>query len=130
MKTKVKIEQEIEVSSILITVPVRFEEEDIPNDFPLRSVDVWEAKVAVDTGRIVGWPSGKTGDLYMKVCDEGTYTLLGLDGQVLAARRQEYVPHGIVPGEYGDYIDLKINADGVITNWPKKPDVSAFFPED
>ena len=41
MKTKVKIEQEIEVSSILITVPVRYEEEDIPNDFPLRSGAGW-----------------------------------------------------------------------------------------
>ena len=30
----------------------------------------------------------------------------------------------------GDYIDLKIAADGTITNWPKKPDVSAFFDND
>ena len=35
--------------------------------------------------------------------------------------------HGVVPGEDGDYIILKIAADGTITNWPKKPDVSAFF---
>lgn len=52
------------------------------------------------------------------------------DFGVLATLENEYVPNGIVPGEYGDYIDLKINADGIITNWPKNPDCSKFFPED
>ena len=101
MKTKVKIEQEIEVISITITVPVLYEQEDIPNDFPMRTGYVWSANVLIDTGRIVGWPSGKTGDLFMKVCDGGRYTLFGLDGQAVAMM-QDYVPNGIIPGEYGD----------------------------
>ena len=39
---------------------------------------------------------------------------------------QDYVPHGVVPGEYGDYVILKIDK-GRIVNWPAKPDVSEFF---
>jgi hypothetical protein len=30
---------------------------------------------------------------------------------------QDYVPHEIVPGEYGDYVELEINSDGAIDNW-------------
>jgi len=29
-----------------------------------------------------------------------------------------------------DYVMLKIDSGGVITNWPKSPDVSAFFPRE
>ncbi len=126
MKAKVKTVQEVGIKSVVINVPVRYEEEDIPNDFPFRQGEIWSAEVNIDTGQIQGWPKGEAKDLYMKVCDGGSYNLIGDQGQTVATR-QDYVPHGVVPGEYGDYIDLKINADGVITNWPKNPDVSAFF---
>lgn len=127
---KVKIEQEVEISTVNIEVAVRYEEEDIPNDFPLRKGDLWTAKVDIDTGRIQDWPIGKSGRLSMKVCDEGTYTLLDKAGKVIATRAQDYVPNDLIPGEYGDYIDLKIDEQGIITNWPKKPNLSEFFPED
>lgn len=117
MKTKVKVETEINVHAIRICVPVRYEEDDIPNDFPLRRGDVWEAVVEMDSGKIQDWPQGKSGRLAMKVCDEGVYTLLGAAGNELAKREQNYVPHGVVPGKYGDYIQLDINADGIVTNW-------------
>lgn len=28
---------------------------------------------------------------------------------------------------YGDYVELEIDENGIITNWPKRPDISAFF---
>jgi hypothetical protein len=107
-------------------VPVRYQEEDIPNDFPLRQGDMWDATVDIDTGKIQNWPQGKTGDMHMKVCDGGTYTLLDKDGKSLA-EIADYIPNSVVPGEYGDYIELKIDATGTITNWPKDPDVGKFF---
>ena len=143
MKVTIKVPKEIEVTHILIDVPVEYGEEDIPNDFPLRlqmpplqrttalgkplTNDRWKARVNIDTGKIEGWPADAGAqELYMKVNDAGTYTLL--DGVLmLKALDREYVPNGVVPGEWGDYIDLKIAADGTITNWPKKPDLSAFF---
>ena len=145
MKVTIQVPKEIEVTHILIDVPVEFGEEDIPNDFPLRlklpqthprlTADRWVADVNIDTGKIAGWPADAgPRQLYMKVNDAGIYTLRTItkDGDspsVIGSvkREHEYVPHGVVPGEDGDYIDLKIAADGTITNWPKKPDVSAFF---
>lgn len=129
MKIKVPVPTEIEVSRVLIHLPVDYDEEDIPNNFPLRAGDVWEAKVDIDNGRIENWPADpqwRECFLNMKVRDGGTYTLLGPDGKVIACLKEEYVPHGLIPGEYGDYVKLKIN-DGVITNWPKKPRLDKFF---
>ena len=126
MKIETLIRTEVDVATIRIQVAVRCDEEDIPNDFPLRKGDMWEATVDVDTGQIKDWPKGKSGDLQMKVCDSGTYTLFDREGKQLS-ERQDYVPNGVVPGEYGDYIDLKINSDGIITNWPKEPDFDSFF---
>lgn len=126
---KIKIEKEVNIRTIIVSLPVNYEEEDIPNDFPGRCGKNWTAAIDVDTGRIRSWPFGKSGDLYMKVTDGGSYKLISDDGRLIA-ERNDYVPHGVIPGDYGDYVDLKINADGTITNWPKKMDFSAFFPED
>lgn len=127
MKFTVKKPCEIEVSAVRVSLHVRYEEEDIPNDFPLRTGDMWNATIYIDSGRIKEWPRPQSGTLHMKVCDEGTYTLLGPDGKEIATIEQNYVPHGVIPGKYGDYVDLKINSFGTITNWPQNPDVSAFF---
>lgn len=127
MKVKVKIEQEVEIAAVRMRLPVRYEEEDMPNDFPLRKGDIWEAEVEMDTGKIKDWPAGQTGCFSMKVCDGGTYTLLAPGGEKIAAIEQNCVPNGVIPGEYGDYVELEIDAAGIITNWPKQPDVSVFF---
>lgn len=127
MKAKIKVEKEIEIKTVRIAVAVRYDEEDIPNDFPLRNGDMWTADVEIDTGQIQNWPQGRVEHLYMKVCDEGSYTLFGESGERVAELENEYVPRGLVPGQYGDYIDLVIDANGIITNWPKKPDLSEFF---
>ena len=127
MKVTIQVPKEIEVTHILIDVPVEYGEEDIPNDFPLRKGDNWTARINIDTGKIEGWPADAGAqEIYMKVCDRGTYVLYSNEEKV-ATREDDYVPNAVIPGEYGDYIDLQIAADGTITNWPKKPDVSAFF---
>ena len=135
MKAIVKRPQEITITHIKIRLPVNYGEEDIPNDFPLRSGDVWEARVNIDTGKIENWPDDprfRECSLDMKVCDGGTYVLYSYFGDYwdeIAKQEQEYVPHGVIPGEYGDYVELHIK-NGVITNWPEKPDVRVFFGED
>ena len=63
----------------------------------------------------------------MNVCDSGTYILYNAQEKEVARISRNYVPNDLIPGEYGDYIDLKINKEGFITNWPKGPDVSEFF---
>ena len=129
MKAKILVEKEIEISTILVTLPVRYGEEDIPNDFPLRDGDIWKARINVDSGVIENWPQNprfQQCSLNMKVCDEGTYRLLDVDGKNVASIEQNYVPNGVIHGGYGDYVELNIDG-GRITNWPKRPDLSAFF---
>lgn len=127
MKMTINKPTEIIIERIEVSLPVRYEEEDIPNDFPLRKGDSWKAVIDIDTGKIRDWPIGKSGSIeYMKVCDSGVYTLLDDEGDVVA-HLEYYVPHGIIPGEYGDYVTLHIDSDGIITNWPKAPDLSDFF---
>lgn len=128
MKIEIPTTKTVEVTCIRLELAVRYEDEEMPYDFPLRDGDMWKATVEIDTGKIKDWPEGKDGSVEMKVCDEGSYALLDIDGNTVAEIKQDYVPHGIVPGEYGDYVNLQIDATGTITNWPKSPDLSGFFP--
>jgi hypothetical protein len=102
----------------------------MPTDFPGLSDDKknWHAVVDIDTGFISGWPLGNARKMHVKVCDAGLYTLYDADGNSIA-RIDGYVPHGVVPGSYGDYVELTIDESGKITNWPKCPDISEFFSE-
>jgi hypothetical protein len=135
MKATVKIEKEVEIRAVKIDIAPRHigdsEDDDMPTDFPLlnEAKTEWSAMVNIDTGQIGGWPIGEVREMYVKVCDTGTYSLMEADGSTIA-KIDGYVPNGVVPGECGDYVDLKIDANGFITNWPKHPDISAFFSSD
>jgi hypothetical protein len=117
MKYEYKELHIVDVARVEITVPVRYDEEDMPNDYPFRHGDVWKIIVDANTGEIRDFPKDAKydKDLYMKVCDEGTYVLKSASGFDLFADPNHYVP-AFVPNEYGDYIDFKIK-NGVITNW-------------
>ena len=132
MKLKVKSWSEVEIKTVVIDLRPRYigdtDDDDMPTDFPLLSADKtqWVARVDIDTGIIEGWPAGETRNMHVKVCDEGIYRLLDGDGTEVAMIAG-YVPHGVVPGSYGDYVELTIDETGRITNWPEQPDVSRFF---
>ncbi|MDR2042480.1 MAG: hypothetical protein LBP98_09240 [Tannerella sp.] len=147
MKVRVKVEVEKEVRFLKIDIPVRYGEEDIPNDFPLRvrrenldksmiekwtcygDYDRWQAVIDLESGVIRNWPDGKTGSFEMKVCDEGFYYLLDGEGAVIASIEGDYVPNRAVPPKdgYGDYVALKIEDGGKVTNLYDRPDFSQFF---
>lgn len=135
MKASIKVKQDVEIKFVVIDIEPRYigdsEDDDMPSDFPLLNdtKTQWRAKVDIDTGVIDGWPQGDARQMFVKVCDAGIYTLLGAAGNELA-QLYGYVPHGVVPGQYGDYVSLTIDESGRITNWPKNPDVSEFFAED
>lgn len=105
----------INVATIDVWLPVRYKEEDIPNDFPLRNGDEWEATIEIETGKIRGWPQGKTGKMFMKVCDGGIYTIRDdKDNEIV--KTNEYVP-SFIPNDCGDYVDFEINENGIIAKW-------------
>ena len=98
-------------ATLEIVAPVDYGEEDMPHDFPGRTGKTWRAVVDLDTGRIAGWPAGKTASLDMKVRDGGVYILRDLDGKEIG-RREDYVP-GILGG--GDYLEFTIDEHGTIS---------------
>lgn len=130
MKIKIKVEKQVDIKAVKVILPVLYGEEDMPLDFPLREEDSWSALIEVDTGKILDWPQGREGSFYMKVCDGGMYELFDSSFNSVAKIDNNYVPNELIPGEYGDYVDFKINKEGFINNWPKNPDLSQFFPED
>ena len=129
MKYTVKRPVEIDVKFVRVVVPVPQEDEELPNDFPFRTGDVWDVVISVDTGKIPDWPK-RAAVVAMKVVDQGSYYLLDANREVLASIESEYVPNELIPGSYGVYINLKIAEDGTVTNWPKRPRVGQFFPEE
>lgn len=85
--------------------------------------------IEVDTGKVVSWQGSEPVNIHDKVRDNGVYTLFGSDGLEVVKIDNYYVPNNLIPGDYGDYINLEINSDGFVTNWPKYPSVLEFFPE-
>lgn len=122
--------KQVNVKYVKLSVPVRYEDEDMPYDFPLRQDDTWEAIIDLDTHQIENWPQGKSGSFQMKVCDEGSYYLLDENKAVVAEVVEYYVPNGIIPGGYGDYINMDIDEEGKVTNMPEPLDPSDFFRKD
>lgn len=127
MKIKVPTVVEVDIHLVRISASVNYGVEEIPKDFPGRTGDTWNAEVEIDTGKILNWPHGRTEKMYLTVRDCGSYALISSIGHEVAVVDRDYVPNGLVPGKYGDTIELEIAADGTITNWPRKPDVSDFF---
>lgn len=129
MKLTVKQPVEIEVDAVRVVVPVRYDEEDISNSFPLRSGKLWAATIDLATGKIREWPKDAGAQsLNIKVVDEGCYYLMSGE-KVVASREQDYVPEFFPGDHYGDYICFEIGADGVIEDWDAEVDevVDAFF---
>lgn len=125
-------EVEMEAAAIRCVLNIEYGDEDMPTDFPHRKHETWDVTIDIETGQIRDWPNGhEPYDLYMKVTDGGSYYLLDKDGRQLAVLENEYVPD-CIPGEYGDYIDFKIDGSGRITNWSLDADdvVESFGLED
>lgn len=136
MKTTITVRKEVEIQTLKITVPIRYSDEDMPNDYPHRESDMWSVLINVGTGQIHNWPGGvEPISFYMKVVDSGNYELfegVGPDnlGEPVLSILQNYVPNNLVPGEWGDYIKFDIDKNGLITNWPKDPNLDDFTQDD
>lgn len=120
---------QVPVDTLRISIPRAdlFDEDDNPLKLPLITGDAWTFDVDLATGTILKWP-GPAVDVFAKVCDAGTYTLFGAGKEI--AKVEGYVPD-CVPGECGDYINLRISANGTIADWPiDEPCLSEFEEED
>lgn len=111
----------VKASCVRLSVAVKYDEDDMPTNFPGRIGDLWTVEVNLDNGKLTinraPFPPVSL-DLHMKVTDCGVYTLFNHCGEALA-ETEGYVP-GFFPGKhYGDYLILDI-ADGKVKNWDAK----------
>ena len=131
MKVTILKPTEVDVKFVEIHIPVYEDtiERYIANKLPFLNGRIWTATIDIDTGVILNWPKGlvfrRIGD---KVRDEGMYILRDRDFKEVARIHKDYVPNDLIPGDYGDYVELRdIDENGKIGNWPKKPCVNEFF---
>lgn len=138
MKTKIKIEKEVELKKLIVHAGVRYWEdadvdgvEDENGDLiPCRSGDNWEPIIDIDTGVIENWKQGVTADIHYKVCDACGWEIKDETGTTLLSESDGYVPDTLCPNKngYGDYIKMTIDENGAIQNWKFK--ISDFIEED
>lgn len=129
MKYTVRLPVEVEIKTIKIVVPIYYDDEEIPYDFPGRSNDIWTAEIDIDTGKIKNYPKNKPFKIHIKVTDGGAYYLVDDKGFAVGFIEEDYVPHGVIPGKDGDYIIFDIDDQGFIQNWKAPTDLSEFFTE-
>ncbi len=126
---KLTVKREVEAKYIDLALAVRYDDEDLAYDAPLRDGNSWKALINLDEGCIENWPVGKRLSFHdMKVCDEGIYILLDADRKEIT-RRNGYAPNRLLPGNYGDYLSLDVDENGKITNWLKSPSLEDFEDE-
>ena len=129
MKVTVIKKEEVEIKFVSIDInPRHLDEEEKP--VPLIHGERWNVIVDIDTGKIRDWPQGEEREYYWKICDAGSYHLLDEDERIQLSINNNYVPNNLLPGEWGDYLDLKINGEGVITNWLSNPTSEDFNKDD
>jgi hypothetical protein len=139
MKTKIKVEKEVEIKTLSVKAGVRYwedgtingEEDTNGNLVPCRNGDCWCPQIDIDNGIILNWKKGVKADIHYKVCDAGSYFLQDEAGNTILSIMQNYVPDMMCPkGEgYGDYIIMDIDENGKIADWDGT-NLSEFIDED
>lgn len=128
MKFRKTIEMKIPAKYLQMDVPI-LHEEDMPEGYPFMFGNTWRPIIDIETGQICHFPAkSEPQNLYIKVSDNGRYTLHDKNFTCLH-RYEGYVPNKFIPGEFGDYIALKIDEYGNITNWPKEICLDELFGE-
>ena len=129
MKITITKETEVEVAKIQISAGVRYWEDgkingvkDTENgdNMPCVVNGRWCPVIDIETGKILNWEQGKTGNVYYKVCDDGNYKLLDENDNIVVDKNC-YVPDflAIDDSGYGDYIIMTIDENGNIQRWKK-----------
>lgn len=78
----------------------------------------WQILIDIETGCIMHWPQGTTARVHYKVCDDGTYILLGQNAEELL-QVDGYVLKCMYPNAegWGDYVIMNIDETGHIDGW-------------
>ena len=126
MPLPIVIKQLAQARFVSVEVPVNYDDEDMPYNAPGRTGNTWRAVIDLDRHAIENWPPGVTLSFTMKVKHGGIYKLFDKHMDLITELNREYVPNELLPGSYGDYLELVIDKNGTITNWWRNPNLSDF----
>lgn len=92
------------------------------DNVPCKVGDCWCPIIDIDSGIITNWAKGVEAKINYKVCDEFSYVLKDINGEIICSESDNYVPSTMAIREngYGDYIILDIDFNGKIDNWEFK----------
>lgn len=84
--------------------------------------DYWNLDIDIETGMVKNWPKKYCIRTHFKVCDDGLYQIIDIDGNVVwdsIKTNYYYVPDFLSIGDdgYGDYMYLEIDGRGYIKDW-------------
>lgn len=130
MKVTVYKPVELEIHSVRIEVELH---DDVSENLPKHLFNddgELDLLIEVDTGKVVSWQGNGPVSIHANVRNNGVYTLFDKFGDKVASLDNYYIPHDLIPGKRGEYIHIDINDDGIVTNWPKCPNVYEFFNPD
>jgi hypothetical protein len=131
---KLSVMKEVEIDAVKVRIefsPQYMDEEDcvFNENTPMLENGVFSITYNIETGIIDDWPKNESFECYEKVTDGGSYYLLDSEGVELASIIENYVPD-CVNNEYGDYVIISINDDGILENLRPASSVSCFFNSD
>lgn len=132
MKREITVKKEIDLKYVICDLGVRYFEDGMVNgveDNPTtpKMPGVYTADdgkkrlrlcIDVDNGQIIDWPKGTTASVHYKICDDGSYTFMDVNDEVIA-KGESYVPEFLCLNEngYGDYAIFDVDTDGFIKDW-------------
>ena len=135
MLITIKVEKEVDVKTLHVEAAVRSWEDATVNGvddeggllIPCREGNLWKPMIDLVSGVIKNWNKGTVAEIHYKVCDAGCYYLKDKEGVSVLSIINNYVPSILCPEEngYGDYIIMKVQENGYISNW--NPDLSDFI---
>lgn len=117
-------EKIVEIRRVEIKVPLPYYE--FPEDLPFLDDQTWNPIIDLNEGRIIDWPENYPINIFLKACDSGDYYLLDENDKVVSSLERDYVPNKLLPGKYGDYLELSISPSGRILNWKKDASLEDF----
>jgi len=126
MKVELKVTKEFDIDYLQVSAGVRYWGDATVNDtedengllIPCRDGGRWKPIIEIETGKIVNWEQGTKAEIHYKICDNGLYQLIDINGDIVK-EIDGYVPSIMCPkgSGYGDYIIMDIDEKGIIQNW-------------
>ena len=125
MKAEIKVIKEVNIKYLKMVISV-----DDDCKYPGTKNGMLRLDIEIDTGKILNYPLTKSFNLFEKVDDRGSYYLYDEAFNEIFSIENNYVPNRLIPGSFGDYVDLYIDEKGYVTNWEKSPDISDFIKDE